>query len=88
MRAVRPQRSSTESKESGSQLGIRPLGERMEKAREYYEVRDPETERSGGRSANGSRPVGEQGEDHGLGHHGGPDPDPEVIILEEEERAE
>ena len=52
---------------------IRPLEERMEKAKRYYPDRDPEAEEPGGSSANSSHPLTTEGDQHGLGHHGGPE---------------
>lgn len=45
--------------------GLRPIEERMEKAREYYADKDPETTESGGRSVNESRPSEREGAEHG-----------------------
>ena len=83
-RAVGEEEVEGEQHRQGDRLS--PLGERMEKAQMYYPERDPETERSGGSSASTSHPSGTKGDQHGLGHHGGPDDDPEVIVLEEEGR--
>ena len=75
-----------EEKRDAVRDGIRPLKERAEKAKEYYPMRDPEAAMPGGSSASESHPSSAQSIQHGLGHHGGPDSEPEVIVLEEEER--
>ena len=64
--------SNSETDSEGRRGSIRPLEERTVQAQKYYSTRDPEASMPGRTEASESHPSDREGDQHGLGHHGGP----------------